>query len=51
MIEQPGVTLTGNAGTAGSDTGEVVTAENVGAFSGGLCAERHSSCRHRNWLE
>lgn len=51
MIEQPGVTLTGNAGTAGSDTGEVVTAENVGAFSGALCAERHSSCRHRNWLE
>ena len=37
---------------AGSDSaGAIVTAENVGALSATLGAERHSSCRHRNsWL-
>ncbi|MGZ9103968.1 MAG: hypothetical protein ACXW3Y_14010 [Rhodoplanes sp.] len=42
----------GIAGAVGSDgAGAIVTAENVGALSGALCDERHSSCRHRNsWL-
>jgi hypothetical protein len=45
-----------NAGAGvehGSDgAGAIVTAENLGALSGALGPERHSSCRHRNnWLE
>jgi hypothetical protein len=40
---------TGIAGSAGAAA--IVTAENAGALSGPLSAERHSSCRHRNnWL-
>ena len=49
LLAAGGGSGTGVAGSAGAAA--IVTAENAGALSGPLSAERHSSCRHRNnWL-